>query len=190
MGVIYRYSLPVIGIVIPLPPFWSAQGIHEDIVLRSHRAVKILQPEGFLAFKKTRQVIASSVKMLRITGGCLPASFMAGLSVSIENLIQSVFIGQLPMECSRLHTPHDPLQIPCKGLPVLWTIQRHVMHPVSCIFESPCKEPHRTKEGHDLLNVMNRIICLCANFHQHIQPMWRRTFIKPRMTKVQLIAAN
>ena len=62
------------------------------------------------------------------------------------------------------------------------------MHPMARTLEGLGKKAHGPKKRNDLLKVVDRIIRLRADFHQHIKTMGIGTFLEPRMSTVQLIA--
>ena len=77
-----------------------------------------------------------------------------------------------------------------EGLFVVRVVESDVMDAMSQFVQPLSEQPHGSEKGHDLLDVVPRVIRFCANFHHHEQPRRHRVAGDPAVVLVQLIAAN
>lgn len=109
--------------------------------------------------------------------------------VGTQLLVDAPFVGQQILDARRAVKLGDAVQIGGNGLTIERIVDLDVMHAMAGIAQPLREAAHRGKDGNQLLGVMERVVGLLPNFHQHVR-RFGPDVRKPMMVRVQLVTED
>jgi hypothetical protein len=148
-----------------------------------HASIESLHQPLLLSGKQLGGLVASREKMLGLDG----STFYFKIShISAQLIIEPPFVGALIFEAGDAQLADQHIKVGGERLRVGRVINPEIADAMTGPLQPAAKVPHRGKDGQNLLGMVQHIIRLLPDFHEHINDIIPRAG-EPTMQRVELI---